>query len=239
MSAVQKPFSSYNGGKEADGTYQKIISIFPPHNIYIEAFLGNGAILRKKKKAQYSIAIDKDAAVIEKWFNIHFPGLNLINTDAISFLKNFRVIAPILKAAGLDVLIYLDPPYPKNSRKNQKDLYRCEMTDAEHETLLSIAAGINANIVVSSYPNELYNTQLKSWNSFSFQSQTRAGTATEKVWFNYPIPGELHDYRYIGKDYRERERLKGIINRTVSKFNRMPDLHRNAILEQLKNKNLL
>ena len=31
---------------------------------------------------------------------------------------------------------------------------------------------------------------------------------TEYLWCNYPAPMALHDYRYLGKDFRERERIK-------------------------------
>ena len=42
---------SYPGGKAAPGTFQKIINLMPPHEVYIEPFLGGGAILRKKLPA--------------------------------------------------------------------------------------------------------------------------------------------------------------------------------------------
>ena len=237
---MNKPFKTYNGGKESDGTFQKIINLMPPHDIYIEAFLGNGAIYRHKKPAFISsIGIDLDTAVISGWKKLSTPGLTLINNDAISFLQFFAPLAETFKKLGTRVLIYLDPPYPKGCRKNQQDLYRHEMTDEYHTKLLAVASCVNANLIISSYPNELYNETLKDWNTIQFQAQTRNGTATEKVWYNYPTPTILHDYKYIGNDYREREQLKGIVKRNVSKFKRLPDLQRNAIIHQLKKDNLI
>lgn len=238
--SMEKPFKSYNGGKESDGTFQKIINLMPPHDIYIEAFLGNGAIFRNKKPAIVSsIGIDLDTGVIDEWQKLSAPGITLINTDAISWLENFKVLAAILKKMGTRVLIYLDPPYPKESRKNQQDLYNCEMIQAGHISLLEVAGSLDANVVISSYPNELYNETLKDWYTIEFQAMTRGGVAIEKVWCNYPEPTELHDYRYLGIDYREREQIKGIIRRNVSKFKRMPDLHRNAIISQLIKEEIL
>lgn len=237
---MNKPFKSYNGGKESDGTFQKIINLMPPHDIYIEAFLGNGAILRNKKTAFISsIGIDLDTAVVKKWEEMNFRYLTLINTDAIRWLENFKVLADIFKKTGTRVLIYIDPPYPKESRRNMQNLYRHEMNEADHTTLLTVARSIDANIVISSYPNDLYNQVLKDWNTIEFIAMTRGGTATEKVWYNYPPPSELHDYRYIGNDYREREQLKGIVTRNVSKFKRLPDLQRNAIIQELKQQQLV
>lgn len=243
---MNKPFKSYNGGKESDGTYQKIINVIPPHDIYIEPFLGNGAIYRHKKPAPVqSIGIDLDTAVILQWrisglTDFTKPdGITLINSDAISWLETFSTMASILKKAGIRVFIYLDPPYPLHTRRNGNECYRHELTDADHTRLLSVARSIDANILISSYPNEAYSKSLHQWNTFTFQSQTRFGMATEQVWYNYPEPTELHDYRYLGSDYRERELLKGIIHRNVSKFKRLPYLQRNAIIEQLKNEQIL
>lgn len=242
---MNKPYQSYNGGKEGDGSYQKIISVMPPHDIYAELFLGNGAIYRHKKPAFISsIGIDLDSSVIEEWrkiwaSNISQPKIDLINTDAISWLENFQVPAGILFELGIRVLIYLDPPYPKETRKSQKDLYDCEMDIMQHAKLLHVARSINANIVISSYANKLYDDMLTDWNTFSFQAQTRSGTATEKVWYNYTTPDELHDYSYVGANYRERERIKGIICRNASKFKRMPAVERNALIEHFKSEKIL
>ena len=237
---MDKPFKSYNGGKESDGSYQKIISILPPHDIYIEPFLGNGAIFRNKKAATMAtILIDLDTAVTSAWNEINPAGCTILNTDAISWLQNFIVVADIFKKMGTRVLIYLDPPYPRDSRKSARDLYNHEMDEKDHTRLLSVARSINANVVISSYPNKMYNEALKEWCAIEFQSQTRSGTATEKVWYNFPTPEELHDYQYVGSDYRQRERIKGIILRNTSKFKRMPAVERNALIEHLKSENIL
>lgn len=237
---MSKPFKSYNGGKESDGTFQKIINVMPPHDIYIEAFLGNGAIFRKKKPANISsIGIDLDTAVICEWAGISFENLKLINMDAISWLETFETISSILKNMGIRVLIYLDPPYPKHTWKNQVKLYEHELSQQDHTKLLTVARSIDANIVISSYPNDLYNEVLKHWNTFEFTAMTRGGVATEKVWYNYPPPVELHDYRYLGNDYREREQIKGIVTRNVRKFKRLPDLQRNAIINELLKEQIL
>ena len=39
---------NFAGGK--GGTYQKNINLMPPHDVYIESYLGGGAIMRYKKK---------------------------------------------------------------------------------------------------------------------------------------------------------------------------------------------
>jgi hypothetical protein len=43
---MEKPYKTYYGGKEADGTYQKIISEMPPHDVYCE----RNALIENLKK---------------------------------------------------------------------------------------------------------------------------------------------------------------------------------------------
>ena len=39
----------YPGGKAGAGVYQTIINLMPPHDVYIEPFLGGGAVMRLKR----------------------------------------------------------------------------------------------------------------------------------------------------------------------------------------------
>jgi DNA adenine methylase len=56
---------AYPGGKNGAGVYQTIINLMPPHQVYIEPFLGGGAIMRLKRPAQLNIGIDLVASVIQ------------------------------------------------------------------------------------------------------------------------------------------------------------------------------
>ena len=63
---------------------------------------------------------------------------------------------------------------------------------------------------------------------------TRGGTpATEWVWMNYPEPLALHDYRYLGDDFGERQRIKRKVQRWTSRLQAMPRLERQALLAAL------
>jgi DNA adenine methylase len=48
----------YPGGKNGAGVYQTIINLMPPHDVYIEPFLGGGAIMRQKRPALLNIGLD-------------------------------------------------------------------------------------------------------------------------------------------------------------------------------------
>lgn len=55
---------SYDGGKGGSGVWQKIISMMPPHQIYVEPFLGGGTILQRKRPAAWNIGLDLDADAV-------------------------------------------------------------------------------------------------------------------------------------------------------------------------------
>jgi len=53
---------AYSGGK--GNSYHKIINRMPPHRVYIEPFLGGGAVMRKKRPASVNIGLELDLAVL-------------------------------------------------------------------------------------------------------------------------------------------------------------------------------
>lgn len=55
----------YPGGKNGAGVYQRIINLMPPHEVYIEPFLGSGAVLAHKRPALVNIGIDLDQAALD------------------------------------------------------------------------------------------------------------------------------------------------------------------------------
>jgi len=85
----------------------------------------------------------------------------------------------------------------------------------------------------SHYPNELYDEELAGWQTFDFWSTTRKGQALERIYFNYELTDQLHDYSYIGNDFREREALSRIKKNFIRKLKRLDPQLRNSILQDL------
>ena len=50
----------YPGGKAGAGVSQRIINLMPPHETYIEPFLGDAAVMRVKRPAKLNIGLDLD-----------------------------------------------------------------------------------------------------------------------------------------------------------------------------------
>ena len=87
-----------------------------------------------------------------------------------------------------DVLMYLDPPYVRSTRRSGR-LYRHEMDDDDQRRLLEIVTKSRAKIVLSGYASPLYNKFLQGWHEDTAVSQTTSGEmATETIWINYEPP---------------------------------------------------
>ncbi len=113
---------------------------------------------------------------------------------------------------GRDTLIYADPPYVLSARQGRL-YYDHEMTDEQHVRLLALLQACNCNVLLSGYPCQLYADALKGWRCISYRARTRGRTVTECLWANFPEPTELHDYRFAGKNFRERARPQGLAAR--------------------------
>lgn len=220
----------YRGGKNRDGVYQTIINELPPHEIFGEPFLGSGAIMRLKKTAIVSIGIDDDVRTIDQFPTDLVPNLTLINMDALTWLKTEG------EKLGRNALLYVDPPYLDITRRQQGKLYRKEFkTKEQHTELLEILLTLNCMVAISGYWSELYAQMLKCWREVNYRTTLRGGIeVTEYLWMNYEQPFQLHDYQYLGENYRQRERIKKKKDRWRNKLARMALMERYAILAAIE-----
>lgn len=243
---------SYPGGKGGAGIAQRIISLMPPHRVYIEPFLGHGAVLRAKRPAAVNIGLDLDRAALlavqdllagngERAGGLAIPDATvlpaaalarksdrrrhlLIQADALSFLHAYRFKG--------DELMYCDPPYILSTCTRRH--YRHILTDDQHAELLALLVTIPCPILISHYAHPLYAQTLHDWNTLSYPAMTRGGHAkTEHLWLNFEPPSTLHDARYVGQNFRERERIKRRKARWVRRILAMPAYERQALYEAL------
>jgi len=264
---------TYPGGKNGAGIYQRIINLMPPHDVYIEPFLGGAAIMRLKLPARLNIGVDLDpnAPGLAMQPGHHAPRLAIGAGGNGGGVLGSDIAGPgapvppmadpltkkgearsrnvktgeassfqFLRGDGIDFLrsysytgrelVYCDPPYLMSTRTGRQ-LYRFEMTDLEHRRLLRVIRELPCRVMISGYSSVLYARELAGWNATSFAAMTRGGTErAEWLWYNFPRPLELHDYRYLGEGFRERERIKRKKARWTAKLASMPVLERQALL---------
>jgi DNA adenine methylase len=224
---------SYDGGKGGAGVAQWIINQVPPHRIYIDLFLGHSAVLRMKRPAEQSIGIEINATVIEEYWRGHtIPGLKLVCGDALDMLR-FRDQSSIKPLIGPDTFLYLDPPYLRSTRSSQRSIYAHEFGDIEqHRQLLTALRRLPCMVAISGYWSALYEMELAGWRASQFWTVDRGGNRREEwLWMNYAEPLELHDYRFLGSNFRERERIKRKKARWTARLARMDSLERLCLME--------
>lgn len=211
----------YPGGKGK--TYQHVVNLMPPHNVYIETHLGGGAVLRRKKPAERSIAIDLDARVIDAWKT---PSLNkfadLVHGRAEDFLRSFPFTG--------GELVYCDPPYHPATRRQER-VYKHDYSEVDHVELLQLLATLPCKVLISGYSHPLYDAMLPQWNLKTFGAATHHGVREECLWFNFEPPTQLHDTRYLGENFRERQSTKRRLQRMQSKVIAMDPIERHSFMQ--------
>ena len=155
------------------------------------------------------------------------PKWTIAAACGLSFLE---LLSPEL--ANGATLVYCDPPYMRETRSGGR-LYEHEMSDVDHQRLLRWAIVTPCRVMISGYWSKLYGSTLRKWRCSRFQAMTRGGLAEECVWANFPEPDELHDYRYLGEGFRERERIKRKKSRWVARLQGMPLLERRCLLSAI------
>lgn len=245
---------AYPGGK--GGCYQKIINQIPPHRVYIETHLGGGAIMKMKRPAALNIGNDLNPIILQVTASEISPGGIVVLDRGAAPLELARAVdngvsggaRPAYFFGAMDALaalvavpfmddefIYLDPPYIMETRSTQRRIYQHEYSNQQHETLLLQIKRLDCAVAISGYWSEMYADLLAGWRSIQFTSQTRGGTPAEEwLWMNYDVPVMLHDYRYLGDGFRERERIKRKKLRWLKRLRRMDRLERAAIVSAIQ-----
>lgn len=224
---------SYPGGKAVDGTYQKIINQIPDHREFISGFFGHCGITRIKTPAELTVGIEPNKSVVKEWARLQyseFPDHQLFSSFHVINDFFLNVIDDLLPSMQ-NPFVYLDPPYPMNSRKSDRDLYAYEMTDEDHHNLMKWCVKQSVPIAISTYPNKIYKQYLKDWRLIKYKAKTRRGSVTELLYMNYNDPVTLHDYRFIGNTFRQREKFKRRCNSMRRKFAQLT-AHEQAMLQK-------
>lgn len=106
-------------------------------------------------------------------------GVQIENQNALDLIRKFNY--------G-NVLIYADPPYLLNTRGGKQ--YRYEMSEQDHVELLDALKQHKGAVILSGYPSEMYDRELRGWSVIHRKSHNQnADQRTEVLWCNFETPG--------------------------------------------------
>ena len=78
-----------------------------------------------------------------------------------------------------NVLIYADPPYMLETRHGKQ--YKEEMTDKDHEVLLTLLKLHKGPALISGYESDLYNEMLKDWHKEETFCYSQVGSRKKEI----------------------------------------------------------
>jgi len=224
------PLIGYPGSKAAAGVVEQICRQMPLHTTYIEPFAGFAAVFRKKRPAAETILIDKDAstvAVLHKWLASSGGAARVVCGDALFQLSRLK------EAQDPRTLLFVDPPYLKETVTRRYYVHNFDSVE-EHDKLLTLLLTLPCRIMLTHYRCPLYTLKLGNvWRWIEIPAMTRGGKRIERLWMNFPEPTALHDTRFTGVDFRERERIKRKRARWLKRFAAMGQLERQAVAQVL------
>ena len=222
--------TGYPGSKAAAGVVERICREMPLHDCYIELFSGFAAVFRKKRPAASSILIDASASTIKAlkaWLTKAGMVARVTKCDAIDALYEL----PEFKSPK--TLVFVDPPYIREVVTRDYYEHPFDTVD-QHRLLLHKLSGLPCMVMMTHYRHPLYEELLRGkWRQTSIPAMTRGGRRTEYLWCNFGPVTAVHDTRFAGGDFRERERIKRKRARWLKRFESMGQLERQAVAQVL------
>ncbi len=110
-------------------------------------------------------------------------GVQIENRPALDIIKKFNYE---------NVLVYADPPYLLNTRGGKQ--YRYEMNEQDHLELLAVLRDFKGTVILSGYPSEMYDRELRGWQKISKKSYNQnSDPRTEVLWCNFIAIPTLFD----------------------------------------------
>ncbi|KOY81558.1 DNA adenine methylase [Lysinibacillus macroides] len=103
-------------------------------------------------------------------------------------IENQPAVELIQRYSRQNVLIYADPPYILSTRTTTS--YKHEMTNEQHEELLTVLNSHPGPVILSGYENELYSTLLKDWHKEHRQAKAEGGASRIETLYINPVVAE-------------------------------------------------
>ena len=227
----------YPGGKNGSGVSQWLISLMSEHSNYGEPFAGSAATFRLKPAISgRSVLVDLDPSA---------PSMAMAAANVETVVGcGIRWIEENAHLLTADWLLYIDPPYPLETRV-KKTIYQNELSRSQHARLLQLICQLDCRVMISSYFSRSYSRSLSGWKVSTKTVTTRGGLRTEHVWSNFdleipkPATGNIAQATPLltlngVQGFRERERVSRKVRRWHNRFSSLPEIEQRLIWDAIR-----
>ncbi|WP_094603440.1 hypothetical protein SPSIL_014920 [Sporomusa silvacetica DSM 10669] len=119
------------------------------------------------------------------WCKLPDRLLDVVERVKMAQIENMNAIELIEMYNRENTLLYIDPPYLRNTRTQLHYKHEFAGTE-EHKELLRLCKKHKGTVIISSYDNELYNSELDGWEKRSMRVATNNGGSAEEVIYLSP-----------------------------------------------------
>lgn len=156
---------------------------------FVQTTQSFGAMTGKSGFSRANFKMTKNSTRLEKLDKVAecMKDFLIENTDAISLLEYYGLVK--------NNLVFIDPPYPFETRTADTKCYNLELKAGWHEKMLKAAKLAKSRVAISSYENDMYNDCLAGWQKHCLAVTTSAGNKgkprsprIEVLYTNYSLP---------------------------------------------------
>lgn len=162
----------------------------------IQCWMTLGAGNTRQRGWRHSTAKDKDGGPDNPKLWGRLPDIvrQVAERLATAQIENRPALDVINRFNGDRVLLYVDPPYVRDTRTAHSDAYNHEMTDADHVELLETLIKHKGMVLLSGYESDLYNDLLQGWQKTKKNTTAESGKRRiECLWMN-PLAQERRGF---------------------------------------------
>lgn len=152
----------------------------------VRSFMGfsSDSVTRNFKTGFRSVTKNSVRNAAREWINYPENLMKIIERLREVIIENLPALECMAKFDSLRTLHYIDPPYliELYYKENGKMNYRYEMSREDHVELLKFIKELKGMVIISHYPNDLYEEILRDWKRVETLAITQSSGNNGKNW---------------------------------------------------------
>lgn len=154
-------------------------------HLVVRSFMGFGSNAHGRSTGFRSNSNRSGTTPAHDWTNYPDALVQVIDRLAGVVIENKDALKLMAQQDGPETLFYVDPPYVWSTRGDESPDYVHEMDDGQHSDLLAFLPTLEGMVVLSGYPNAMYDAALPTWLRVEREALADgARKRTEVLWIN-------------------------------------------------------